>query len=224
MLATEIIEFSDSDCATVPVFAEKKDLPDGTSGGVRMALDYRHLNAQLWADSQGVPNLLDTLESLAKAKRASIFDGASGFWAVPLRKQDRKYAAFHAWVQGAWHLVQPMRMMFGFKGATACYVRMMNKLYGPSRRGAGKCVCKSETCKGGIECKAGVSDDNLVGKTAEVFVDDTVVKSVEVEDHVNDLATVLISLIANGITLKMEKGIWGTDELPLLGHVVHNYG
>ena len=92
------------------------------------------------------------------------------------------------------------------------------QLYGPSRRGAGKCVCKFETCKGGIECKAGVPDDNLVGKTAEVFVDDTVVKSLEMEDHVNDLATILIRLIANGITLKMEKGIWDIDEL---GHVVH---
>ena len=57
MLVNEIIEFSDSDWATVPVFAKKQDLPYGTSGGVRMALDYRHLNAQLWADSQGVPNL-----------------------------------------------------------------------------------------------------------------------------------------------------------------------
>ena len=82
-------------------------------------------------------------------------------------------------------------------------------------------MCRSEICKGRIECKASVSDNNLVGKTAEVFVDDTVVKSLEVEDHVNDLATILIRLIANGITLKMEKGIWSTDALPLLDHIVH---
>ena len=61
----------------------------------------------------------------------------------------------------------------------------------------------------------------LPRKTAEVFVDDTVVRSQEVEDHGNDLAKVLVRLIANGITLKMEKGIWGTDELPLLELLVH---
>ena len=66
-------------------------------------------------------------------------------------------------------------------------------------------MCETEVCKGGKECLPGVSDGNLVGKTAEVFVDDTIVKSQEVEDHVNDLATVLVRLIANGITLKMER-------------------
>ena len=82
-------------------------------------------------------------------------------------------------------------------------------------------MCDTKICKGGKECLPGVSDVNLVGKTAEVFVDDTVVKSQEMEGHVDDLATVPVRLIVNGITLKMEKGIWGTDELPLLEHLVH---
>ena len=51
-------------------------------------------------------------------------------------------------------------------------------------------------------------------------MDDTVTKSVEEKDHVNDLAKVLTRLIANNITLKMEKGVWATKELPLLGHLV----
>ena len=197
MLINEIIEFSDSDWATVPVFAKKSD------GSLRFAIDYRHLNGCCVADNQGLPNITETLESLAKAKRLSTFDGASGFWAVNMRKDQRKYAAFHAWIQGAWHLVQPCRMMFGFMNATATYVRLMNKLYGPSERGPG-----------------GVSDDNLLGDIAEVFVDDTVTKSKETKDHINDLAKVLTRLVANHVTIKMEKGLWGTDELPLLGHVV----
>ena len=197
MLINEIIEFSDSDWATVPVFAKKSD------GSLRFAIDYRHLNGCCVADNRGLPNITETLESLAKAQRLSTFDGAFGFWAVNMKKDQRKYAAFHAWIQGAWHLVQPCRMMFGFMNATATYVRLMNKLYGPSERGPG-----------------GVSDDNLLGDIAEVFVDDTVTKSKETEDHINDLAKVLIRLVANHVTIKMEKGLWGTDELPLLGHVV----
>ena len=75
----------------------------------------------------------------------------------------------------------------------------MNKIYGPSRR--------DET---------GVSDDNLMEKIVEPFVDDTVTKSEREGDHINDLGKVLSRLVANNITLKMEKGVWGTEQLPLL--------
>ena len=39
-------------------------------------------------------------------------------------------------------------------------------------------------------------------------------KSKKKQDHINDLARVLIRLVANRITIKMEKGLWGTDEVP----------
>ena len=58
-----------------------------------------------------------------------------------------------------------------------------------------------------------ISDDNLLGEIAEVFVDDTVAKSKKKQDHINDLARVLIRLVANRITIKMEKGLWDTDEV-----------
>ena len=87
-------------------------------------------------------------------------------------------------------MVQPTRMKFGFKGATGhgAYQRMMNKIYGPSRRD-----------------QSGISNHNLMGDIVELFVDDIVTKSVEEKDHVNDLAKVLTRLIANNVTLKMEK-------------------
>ena len=87
-----------------------------------------------------MPNLIETLENLSKAAILSTFDGAAGFWACNLREQDRKYAAFHAYLKGSWHLVQPRRMMFGFKNATGTYQRMMNLVYGPTERGEGGCV------------------------------------------------------------------------------------
>ena len=151
---------------------------------------------------------MDTLESLATAERVSVFDGASGFWAVSMKPEHRKYAAFHAWVQGAWHLVQPVRMMFGFMNATATYARLMNKIYGPPRRG--------KPMPGDSDHQKLISDGNLLGEIAEVFVDDTVAKSRKKQDHINDLARVLIRLVANRITIKMEKGLWGTNEVPLL--------
>ena len=68
-----------------------------------------------------------------------------------------------------------------------------------------------------------VSDENLMGDIVESFVGDTVTKSVEEKDHVNDLAKVLTRLIANNITLKMEKGVWATKELLLLGTVSKHF-
>ena len=64
----EIIEFSDSDWSTVPVFAPKKD------GGIRTALDYRYLNDLCTADSQPMPNLIDMLGNLSSAAVVSTFE------------------------------------------------------------------------------------------------------------------------------------------------------
>ena len=103
-------------------------------------------------------------------------------------------------------------MMFGFMNATSTYVRLMNKIYGPSKRG--------KPMPGGSDQQKLISDDNLLGEIAQVFVDDTVAKSKKKQDHINYLASVLIRLVANRITIKMGKGLWGTGEVPLLGHVV----
>ena len=213
MLINGIIEFSTSEWATVPVFAPKKDAEGGWTG-IRTAIDYRYLNSLCISDSLSVPNMLDTLENLSQAAILSTFDGASGFWACDLRESDRKYAVFHAFMKGSWHVVQPKRMMFGFKNATSTYQRMMNVVYGPS--------VKQETVvrpDGGV-VTGEISGDGLVGDIVEAFVDDSVAKSKDEKDHINDLAKVLVRLLANNITLKMEKGLWATKRLPLLGHVV----
>ena len=213
MLINGIIEFSTSEWATVPVFAPKKDAEGGWTR-IRTAIDYRYLNSLCISDSLSVPNMLDTLENLSQAAILSTFDGASGFWACDLRESDRKYAAFHAFMKGSWHVVQPKRMMFGFKNATSTYQRMMNVVYGPS--------VKQETVvrpDGGV-VTGEISGDGLVGDIVEAFVDDSVAKSKDEKDHINDLAKVLVRLLANNITLKMEKGLWATKRLPLLGHVV----
>ena len=106
------IQFSDSDWATKPVFAKKKD------GGLRLAIDHRRFNQYLLHDSMPLPNIPDTLESLGgKASRYSAWDACAGFWGIRIRPKDMKYTAFHARFQGAWHLVEWLRMPFGLKSA-----------------------------------------------------------------------------------------------------------
>ena len=61
MLANHIIQYSDSEWATLPVFAKKKD------NTLRIAIDYRKVNSQIWGDNQSIPNIGEVLDSLADA-------------------------------------------------------------------------------------------------------------------------------------------------------------
>ncbi len=113
-----IIAFSDSEWATVPVFAKKKNNPDGTSAGLRVAIDFRGLNAQLCADRYAMPHMEDVLDSLGSASIYSTFDISSGFWGIKVREADTKYLSFHGFWKGAWHLFKFERMPFGLLMAT----------------------------------------------------------------------------------------------------------
>ena len=128
---------SDSEWATLPVFAKKKD------GTLRTAIDNRGLNTQILGEKNSVPNIGEVLESLVAAKRFSCYDCPPGFWGLELREEDRHYTAFHGYYEGAW-------MPFGLKAATTTYQRMQQKIMGPTSKPE-KCKCeKGEGCD---ECK-----------------------------------------------------------------------
>ena len=56
----------------------------------------------------------------------------------------------------------------------------------------------------------------------KVYIDDGVThtNSKDFMDHLIDPTKIFVRLEANGLTLKISKGIWATKELPILGHVV----
>ena len=95
MLKNHIIEFSESEWATAPVFARKKD------GQLRYCCDYRQLNSLLCGD---YPISARDTRALSKAARYSAVGACAGFWGVRMRPKDRKYTAFHARYNGSWHL------------------------------------------------------------------------------------------------------------------------
>ena len=206
MLANHIIQHSDSEWATLPVFAKKKD------GTLRTAIDYRGVNAQILGDNQSIPNIGEVLDSLASAKRFSCYDCSSGFWGLRLREQDRHYTAFHGYHNGAWNLFEWLRMPFGLKSATATYQRMQQKIMGPISMPQ-NCECKGKN--GGCDQCIG-----LLNRIVKVFVDDGCVYSNRTEDHINDLARVFCRLAANHVSLKPVKCLFGADEILLLGHHV----
>jgi hypothetical protein len=222
MLRNYIIQFSDSEWATRPVFAKKKDNADGTPGGWRFAIDFRQLNDQLLADAQTLPNIPETLEGLSRAKLFSAFDACAGFWGIRVRPKDRQYTAFHGIYQGSWHLFEWLRMPFGLKSATATFQRMFMRIMGK-----GDCICKGgDAGPHSRECEEGCVA--LINKICKIFVDDGIVytenessdeEAIHVA-HLNDMAKVFKRLSANGISLKACKCVWCSKEIPLLGHKV----
>ena len=149
MLKNGIIRFSSSDWAAVPVFAKKKD------GSLRYAIDLRPLNECLVTDRLGMGNMEDIVNSLAKYDLYSTFDIAAGFWGLKVREQDRNYMAFHAVWKGHWNLFEFNRMPFGMKNSTADFVRMYQKILGPTTE----------------------EPEGLIGNSCFVWVDDNIVFS-----------------------------------------------
>jgi len=86
-------------------------------------------------------------------------------------------------------------MPFGLKNAGATYQRLMDKVF-----------------------------KNQIGKNMEVYVDDMVVKSEEVEKHLGDLEEVFAQIREYNIRLNPEKCVFGVKGGKILGFMLTNRG
>ena len=86
-------------------------------------------------------------------------------------------------------------MSFGLKNAESTYQKMMTKMFEPQ-----------------------------LGKNIEVYIDDTVVKSKEVPDHVNDLRNIFGTLREHKLRLNTSKCSFGVGSGKFLGYMVTHRG
>ena len=86
-------------------------------------------------------------------------------------------------------------MSFGLKNAESTYQKMMTKMFEPQ-----------------------------LGKNIEVYIDDTVVKSKEVPDHVNDLRNIFGTLREHILRLNTSKCSFGVGSGKFLGYMVTHRG
>ena len=121
-----------------------------------------------------------------------------------MRKEDRKYLAFHAVWKGHWNIFQWTRMPFGLRAATADFSRMYQNILGPTP----------------------TEPQGLLGKICRVWVDDNVVYTGEEEGkddhsmHREAIVKVLRRLFMHDMSVKPSKCVWATTSLPFLGQIV----
>ena len=160
-------------------------------GSHRFCVDYRKVNAVTKADKFPLPRIDDLLDRLGKCKFFSTLDLASGFWQIRVSAQAREKTAFVT-PQG---LYQFKVMPFGLTNAPAVFQRLMEQ------------VLRGLNPESGPDFVA-------------AYIDDILVFSTTLKDHLEHLRKVMDRLLDVGLKLKPSKCRFVRHEVEYLGHII----
>ena len=96
------------------------------NGDVRICVDYRALNKQTIKDAYPLPRPDEVQDRLAGCTIFSTLDLRSGYWQLPVHKEDQAKTAFCP--GPGLGLFQFRRMPFGLSGAPASFQRLMDQI------------------------------------------------------------------------------------------------
>jgi transposase InsO family protein len=117
------IEESTSPWSSPVVLVKKKDKT------MRFCIDYRRLNAITTKDAFPLPRIDEIFDQLADAIYYTKFDFKSGYFQVPLSKEDRPKTAFSTRDNHYQFTVLPQ----GITNGPATFQRVINSILGPTR-------------------------------------------------------------------------------------------
>jgi transposase InsO family protein len=117
------IEESTSPWSSPIVLVKKKDKT------LRFCIDYRRLNAITMKDAFPLPRIDEIFDQLADAMYYTKFDFKSGYFQVPLSKEDRPKTAFSTRDNHYQFTVLPQ----GITNGPATFQRVINHILGPTR-------------------------------------------------------------------------------------------
>ena len=162
---------------------------DGQKKGdqLRFCCDFRYLNSVTVKDAYPIPRIDESLSKLGDAKFFTTLDLGSAFWQVPLRKQDREKTGFACELG----LFQWKRMPFGLCNATATFQRLMaHALIGVTKKYGNLIMC---------------------------YVDDGVIGTPTLEDHIERLDEVFACMKRSGLKCKPSKCEILKDSIKIIG-------
>lgn len=164
-------------------------------GTHRFCIDYRGLNSVTKLDSFPLPRIEDLLDQLGRSKYFSTIDLASGFWQIQMHPIAQEKTAFVTHLG----LFEFRVMPFGLTNAPAVFQRLMQQVVSP------------------LNPRSGVD-------FVSVYLDDILVFSRSLEEHLEHLKTVIQRLSSVGLKLKPAKCRFVQEELEYLGHIVSRDG
>ena len=163
-------------------------------GQLRFCCDFRYLNAVTIEDAYPIPRIDESLSKLGDAKFFTTLDLGSAFWQVPLRKKDREKTGFACELG----LYQWKRMPFGLCNATATFQRLM--------------------------AQALTRVTKKYGNLVMCYVDDVVIATPTLEDHIDRLDEVFGCMKRAGLKCKPSKCEILRDSTKYLGRMVDRHG
>ena len=164
-------------------------------GSHRFCVDYRALNTVTKPDTFSLPRIDDLLDQLGESKFFTTLDLASGYWQIRMHPASQEKTAFIT-PQG---LFEFRVMPFGLTNAPAVFQRLMQRV--------------------------------LMGLNPEdgpdfvtVYIDDVLVFSRTLEEHLERLCRVIEWLQEVGLKLKPTKCQFIREEVEYLGHMITPQG
>ena len=164
-------------------------------GSLRFCIDYRSLNSVTKQDRFPIPRIDDLLDQLDQAQFFTTLDLASGYWQIRVDDASREKTAFSTH-RG---LFEFRVMPFGLTNAPAVFQRLMQLVL---------CGLNAEEGPGFVD----------------VYIDDILVFSRTIEDHVAHLRQVFARIRAANLKLKPLKCHFLRRSIDYLGHVITPQG
>ncbi len=121
MVSWGIIEEASTPFVSPMVVIIKKD------GSLRLCLDLRKLNSQIFLDHQKPVNIEEILMRFHGKLWFTSVDLVKAYWQIPLQAEDRKYTGFSIGYKTYQFLVLP----FGLATAVASFTRALEQVLGP---------------------------------------------------------------------------------------------
>ena len=164
-------------------------------GTHRFCVDYRALNAVTTPDTFPLPRIDDVLDQLGKAKYFSTLDLAAGYWQIQMNPDSRQKTAFVTHMG----LHEFRVMLFGLQNSPAVFQDLMQQVL------------------------AGLKTKNCSELTS-AYIDDILVFSSTLEQHVQHLELVVNRLLKFGLKLRPNKCHFIRQEVHYLGFVLTPFG
>lgn len=181
---------------SAPVWVVPKKLDASGKRKWRIVIDYRRLNDVTVSEVYPLPLITDILDQLGHSKYFSTLDLASGFHQIKMAAKDAPKTGFTISTNSSisGHY-EFTRMPFGLKNAPSTFQRLMNTVL-----------------------------SGLQGLHCYIYLDDCIIYSQNLQDHIEKLKLVFDKLRQFNLKLQPDKCEFLRREVTYLGHIITDKG